>query len=111
MADLPGDIRQTPFCLQRPRTLDHRRREIDARGMCHRFGECADNNPRSASDIKDDIARRSIGQLQQQLERVLILYRGSRRERNGLFGELVTDQVLMIRHATSTSAVSMYAIP
>lgn len=78
-----------------PGALDHRRREVDPRGVTGDSREGAHADPRPAGDIENRVLRAGSDKLHEEPQGLLVPDGLGLGEGHGLPGELVADQVLV----------------
>src|SRR5439155_19528270 len=105
---LPRQVGESLLALERTGAIQHRRRDVDTRDVAHDARERARQDAGAAGHVEHGVVGAGAAELDHEAERLLVLDARRGRERNGLTGELVEDQILMTGHRHS---VSLYTRP
>src|SRR5579871_1722886 len=104
IALLPGDVRDSLLPLQLAGLIEHRRSQIDPRGVLHYFRECANQQSGPAGNIQNRVIGACCGHFDNSSERFLIADRRRGGKRHGLPRELVQNLVSMFYFHTNLAA-------
>ena len=99
----PGDVRDAFVRGQLAGPVEHRRGHVDPGRFANMRGEGADDETRAAGHVQQAVARTRPGGLDDHPQRLLVGDGRGGAEHRRLAGELVEDQILVVRIGHSRS--------